>query len=58
MSWWCAGFLCGAWNLVYLRREEVEAIALAGGEPACQLVLGLGLPDGVVATPKRVEELE
>jgi transposase len=39
-----------------MRREEVEAIALAGGEPARELVLAL--LDRVVAQEVRLEELE
>jgi transposase len=39
-----------------MRREEVEAIALAGGEPARELVLAL--LDRVVAHEVRLEELE
>ena len=39
-----------------MRREEVEAIALAGGEPARELVLAL--LDRVVAHETRLEELE
>ena len=39
-----------------MRREEVEAVAVAGGEPAGRLVLAL--LDEVVALRERVEELE
>lgn len=39
-----------------MQRDEVEAIGLAGGEPAAQLVLAL--PDEVVVLRERVEELE
>ena len=39
-----------------MRREEVEAIALAGGEPARELLIALA--DQVAVLLERVEELE
>ena len=39
--WFEQGFVLGAWNFSRMRSEEVEAIALAGGEPARELVLVL-----------------